>query len=172
MDTKTLNKERPAVYVGTYAKYSAGNLDGDWLYIDEYESKEEFIEACKELHKDEEGPELMFQDWDYIGSPLVTEDFISPAIWDFDYCGKLDEYGQILYDFMSLFEPEDLEYFEDHYEGEFDSEESFAEWFAEESGILDEIPERLQCYFNYEAFARDLFSDGYFFINGSVFFAA
>ena len=171
MDTKTLNKERPAVYVGTYAKYSAGNLDGDWLYIDEYESKEEFIEACKELHKDEEDPELMFQDWDYIGTPLVTEDFISPAIWDFDYCVLVERYGL---DAVDAFLSHDysLGEFEDIYQGEFDSKKDFAECLAEEMGLLDEVPERLQYYFDYEAFARDLFACDYRFDNGYVFLTA
>lgn len=50
------------VYVGTYAKYSVGSMRGKWLDLEDYADKEEFINACYELHKDEQAPELMFQD--------------------------------------------------------------------------------------------------------------
>ena len=52
----------PKVYVGTYAKYNNGNLFGEWLELDDYSDEDEFLEACRELHSDEEDPELMFQD--------------------------------------------------------------------------------------------------------------
>ncbi len=41
------------IYVGTYAKYNAGNLYGEWLKISDYANYDEFEEACKELHADE-----------------------------------------------------------------------------------------------------------------------
>ena len=52
------------VYVGTYGKYNNGSLSGAWLDLSDYSDKEEFYEACRELHKDEEDAEYMFQDWD------------------------------------------------------------------------------------------------------------
>lgn len=55
----------PSIYVGTYHKYNCGSIAGKWLNLTEYSSKEEFYEACKELHSDEEDAEFMFQD----GSP-------------------------------------------------------------------------------------------------------
>lgn len=51
-----------AIYVGTYAKYNAGSLFGKWFNLSDFADKDEFMEACKELHKDEEDPEFMFQD--------------------------------------------------------------------------------------------------------------
>lgn len=49
------------VYVGTYKKYSEHNLDGDWLDLCVYDDCGEFLEACKELHEDENDPEFMIQ---------------------------------------------------------------------------------------------------------------
>ncbi|EHL5833700.1 antirestriction protein ArdA [Salmonella enterica] len=40
---------------------------------------------------------------------------------------------------------------------------------VEDSGMLSEVPESLRRYFDYEAFARDLFCDGYFMSDGFVF---
>ena len=50
------------VYVGTYAKYNNGNLKGAWLDLANYETYDDFLKACKELHKDESDPEYMIQD--------------------------------------------------------------------------------------------------------------
>lgn len=47
-----------AIYVGTYAKYNAGSLFGKWFDLSDFADKDEFLEACKELHKDEDDPEL------------------------------------------------------------------------------------------------------------------
>ena len=52
METATLSEAR--VYVGTYGKYNNGSLFGAWLDLSDYADKEEFYEACRELHKDEE----------------------------------------------------------------------------------------------------------------------
>ncbi|UTW58843.1 antirestriction protein ArdA [Kordiimonas sp. SCSIO 12603] len=40
------------------------------------------------------------------------------------------------------------------------SAQEYAEQFIEETGMLDEIPENLRCYFDTEAFARDLVISG------------
>lgn len=50
------------VYVGTYKKYNNGNLMGAWLDLADYDSYEEFVKACRKLHKDERDPEFMIQD--------------------------------------------------------------------------------------------------------------
>ena len=50
METATLSEAR--VYVGTYGKYNNGSLFGAWLDLSDYTDKEEFYEACRELHKE------------------------------------------------------------------------------------------------------------------------
>ena len=52
MEAKVLSEAK--VYVGTYGKYNNGSLSGAWLDLSDYSDKEEFYEACRELHKDEE----------------------------------------------------------------------------------------------------------------------
>ncbi len=42
------------VYVGTQKKYNNASLGGGWLDLTDYSDKEEFIQACLELHEDEE----------------------------------------------------------------------------------------------------------------------
>ena len=75
METATLSEAR--VYVGTYGKYNNGSLFGAWLDLSDYADKEEFYEACRELHKDEEDAEFMFQDYENIPENLISESWIS-----------------------------------------------------------------------------------------------
>ena len=49
MEAATLSEAR--VYVGTYGKYNNGSLFGAWLDLSDYSDKEDFYEACRELHK-------------------------------------------------------------------------------------------------------------------------
>ena len=62
-----------SLYVGTYRKYNEGSLFGEWLDLTDYTDAEEFLEACRELHKDEADPELMFQDCEGLPDSLYCE---------------------------------------------------------------------------------------------------
>ena len=75
MEAATLSEAR--VYVGTYGKYNNGSLFGAWLDLSDYSDKEDFYEACRELHKDEEDAEYMFQDWENVPENLIGESWIS-----------------------------------------------------------------------------------------------
>lgn len=60
--------------------------------------------------------------------------------------------------------------FEDAYVGQYDSERDFAEELADDTGMLADAPDFLLTYFDYDAFARDLFmTDYYMSDSGHVF---
>ena len=50
------------VYVGTYGKYNNGSLFGAWLDLKDYASYNDFLGACRKVHKGEHDPEFMIQD--------------------------------------------------------------------------------------------------------------
>lgn len=156
------------IYVGTYKKYNEGSLFGKWLTLSDYSDKEEFYDACKELHSDEEDAEYMFQDWEGIPKDLISESWISESVFeliqqanqikDFDaFIAFLDVSGYSL-------EDEDLGYllskFRDCYAGKYDSEEAYAESYIEQCYDLSDF---MQTYFDYEKFAKDLFMGDYYF---------
>lgn len=58
--------------------------------------------------------------------------------------------------------------FEDCYEGEYDSEEDFATHIVNECYDLERMMGNLSYYFDYKAFARDLFISDYIFEDGYV----
>jgi hypothetical protein len=64
------------VYVGTYKKYNSGNLKGVWLNLDNYSTYAEFLNACKEAHKDEADPEYMIQDTEGFPDGLKIESWL------------------------------------------------------------------------------------------------
>lgn len=167
----------PSVFVGTYAKYNYHN-SGDWIEPAQYSSRDEFLKACAELHSDEKQPEFMFQDWENIPKGLISECSISPDLWVFldktkewdeDQAKAFNEFveagyagGQILID---------LENFESAYQGKFESEEDFAHRHAWEEGIIDrmEAAKINTCYFDYVAYARDLFINSFYYGKSYVF---
>lgn len=142
------------LYVGTYAKYNAGNLAGSWLDLEDYADKDEFLAACQELHADESDPELMFQDYEDIPESLYSESAISSQIWDWL---ELDEDERIIADiYADVCVKFDIDKARDCFAGKADSLEDWCAEFLEETGLLNQIPDNLRYYFDYAAYARDL----------------
>jgi antirestriction protein len=165
------------IYVGTYKKYNEGSLQGAWLQVADYSDKEEFLEACRELHSDEKDPELMFQDFENIPDSLIGESWIDEKVWDFielidDHSIDTEALGA--YFDLGLDSGKDdaddiISDFEERYEGHFDSLYDFGyHWY--ECGVLCDIPENVINYFDFERYGRDVAydyseSDGYYFRN-------
>lgn len=171
---KTKAFSTASVYVGTYAKYVGGSLAGEWMNLADYDSKEEFIAACIELHADEGEPELMFQDWENIPEGLISECGISSAL--FELMKLLSEDEEEAFTEWADFRGEDItadpaasvDTFRDQYCGEWESEEEYAEELFNECYAY-EIPEGLRYYIDYARFARDLFMSDYDYYGGHVF---
>ena len=163
------NTNNPAVYCGTYGKYNNGSLHGMWIDLTTFCDYDEFIEFCNNLHADEEDPELMFQDYENFPHELYSEGCFCED--DFDTIIKYASFADrdAVDAFLGCYCIDELDKFDEVYQGEFDSEEDFARHIVEECYDLDKIMGSLSYYFDYEAFARDLFMCDYFFDNGYVF---
>lgn len=153
-----------SVYVGTYSKYNNGNLAGEWIDITDFSDWEKFIEYCKALHSDEENPEFMYQDFEnYPNGIELCEDTFE----------LLQEYANhenkdALDAFINIYGYLNFDEFNDKYQGEFNDEEDFARHLVDECYDLTQMGS-LSYYFDYNAFARDLFVCDYVFSNGYVF---
>lgn len=149
-----LTTTSPRLYVGTYRKYNEGSIKGAWLDLDDYTDKDDFLKACAELHKDESDPEFMFQDYEGFPRSLYSESSVSEKLWEWL---DLDADDRVL---LAVYQDHidsdgDIDAARDAFAGKYDSEKHWAEEFLEETGELAVIPERLRCYFDYEAYARD-----------------
>ena len=151
----------PAVYVGTYGKYNNGSLEGAWVNLDDFSSREEFLRYCiKELHANERDVELMFQDYENIPEGFIGESYISDKLWDFI---NIDEPWELK---MAVAEglgnPEEainvLESGDYRVFWGCDSVEDIVYEYLDE-GIMPANPE---AYFDYERFGHDCSFDGPF----------
>ena len=144
----------PRIYVGTYAKYNNGSIEGKWLDLEDYTDKESFYEACAELHNDESDPEYMFQDHEGIPEGMVSESHIDEKVWEWLQLDDDDRELLMVYQ-EHIREDADIEEARDAYDGQYDSEQDWAYEYVESTGMLSECPEHLRNYFDYESFARD-----------------
>ena len=153
----------PSVYCGTYRKYNEGSIFGAWLDISKFSDYDEFIDVCRQLHADEEDPELMFQDYEGFPSSLYCESCMGEDTFDkiLEYA-KLDDKEQEAFDdYLDLGHDFDIERFREAYCGNWDSEEDFAQDIIDSCYDIEKTMGSLSSYFDYEAFARDLFMCDY-----------
>lgn len=151
------------VYVGTYAKYNSGSIAGKWLDLEDYSSKEEFYEACKELHADEEDPEFMFQDWEDIPEGMISESHIDEEA--FEVTAMDDDDRELLTVYREHVDQDGtFEQAREAFRGTYDSPEDYAEEFHSECGDLASVPDSLRSHIDWESVAREMDIDGYTFV--------
>ena len=143
----------PKIFCSTYKKYSEGSIKGQWLHLEDYDDHDDFMRACRELHADEHDPECMFQDFEGIPREFIGECYLKPEFWDYMNCDIDDDVKEA---FMYLFDEWNEDRCRDSYIDKFDNRTQMAEHLVDEMGLLGEIPENLQYYFNYEAYGRDM----------------
>ena len=174
MNNDNTNKsDSPRVYVGTYHKYASGDLFGKWMDLDEFADVDEFLTACRELHKDEKDPEFMLQDYENMPRELYGESAFNLERM-IDYAALDDDEKEILDAWLEIRSAEGdisdmLEAAQDAFFCQVDELEwrAVAEYCADEK--LIEIPENLWNYFDFEAYGRDLSMEMTMASNGYVF---
>ncbi len=168
--------DSPAVYVGTYGKYASGTLRGVWLDLTTFADYDEFLAVCRYIHRDEADPEFMAQDFEGFPREWYTEEFMSECEFDLirEYAELDDDEREAFEVYVSAFgssrdDSTIFDNFREAYCGKWSSEEEYAEQLVDDCCMLEGAPEFLKSYFNYAAFARDLFINDYYFESGYVF---
>ena len=166
----------PAVYVGTYGKYASGSLRGVWLDLTTFADYDEFLAVCAYIHRDEADPEFMAQDFEGFPREWNTEGFMSEREFDLirEFAELDDDEREAFEVYVAAFgssrdDSTIFDNFREAYCGKWSNEEEYAEQLAEDCCMLEGAPEFLKSYFDYKAFARDLFIDDYYFDSGFVF---
>ena len=151
----TLN---PAVYCGTYAKYNDGSIVGAWLNLNDYDDADAFYAACVALHNDENDPELMLQDNECIPDQCVSESSVSPEFCDYLNTIKESHLNQEVFEASAELDIP-LDMVEELYQGQHDSDESFACQMAEDMGSIPDEHHWPTSYIDWVMAARDLMVD-------------
>lgn len=164
--------DEPALYCGTYGKYNKFNVRGMWVNLSTFDSYKDFEAFCLAIHADEADPELMYQDHTNIPDSFYQESMGEKGFAKImEYIEMCEEYNVFAVDdFLEWFSPEDLDRMPDAYVGVYDNPEEFAEEKVNEDFSLEKMMGNLADYFDYEAYARDLFINDYHFgSHGTVF---
>ncbi len=154
----------PRIYVACLAAYNSGVLHGQW--IDANQDPEAIQNEIQDML--DASPVLDAEEWaihDYEGFEGLHLSEYESVERVSEIAGFIAEYGEAwaLYAEYVGLEYATKESFEEAYQGQWDSEEDFAEDLASETM---EIPEHLRFYIDYEKFARDLFINDYFSADG------
>lgn len=145
-----------------------------WLKLADFDNAELFINEARQILGAAKRVELDFVDFSEINERMAndldkyfelekefneldeTEQQALTAWLDDDYCRYANNEAS-----------EIIEKFRNAYNGQWDSEEDFAEYMVDE--CYPELPEIAKRYFDYSAFARDLFFDYTMLGDGFVF---
>lgn len=160
------------VWVGCLAHYNNGDLIGDWVNAvdapdwtcpqadpsDIYINCEEYWIMDHEIPGVEgEMDPLTARAWGELWDQVDDDDAEAFGLWLDNYHRRTGP-GDI-----------DVDNFRESYEGHFDSEKDFAYHLCDDVLDMDSWPKTARNYFDYDAYARDLFMDGYTFVKGYVF---
>ena len=157
------------IWIGNLAAYNAGILRGEWVTLP---VSDEDLQAVYARIGGEEHA-IMDYSTDIDGLKIGEYDDIdelneaAEAIADFDGT-QLEAFGAFLKDGCSLSdavghtENNDFTYYADCF-----NMADVAQQYCDDCGILDRIPDDLQCYFDFEAYGRDMEIEGTFYeVNG------
>lgn len=146
-----------SVYVGTYAKYNNGSIKGAWVDLSKFSDEDEFLDYCRELHKDEEDPELMYQDFEEFPKRYYSESYINSDLWE--WLALDDNEKDILEAYLECFGYDGtIKDAMDAYVGQYNSDIDFTmEWLEMCGDIPKDLPSII--HIDWEATARDLMMD-------------
>ena len=151
----------------TYHKYNEGRpLAGMWLDLYTFSCYEDFVAACRWLHRDEQDPEFAYLDYENYPDEWYSESGLDEATFEriLEYADLDDDEQEAFRAFLDVTSDSDADFsdFRERYCGRWDSEEEFAQHLADELCMFDNVPESITRFFDFKAFARELFPSGGF----------
>lgn len=163
------------------SQYNNGILRPFVIDLDPLSSREEYLEAigsALESMMDEDESRLgyrpLYEEWivcgyddvphAYVGEYDLRDDYweLKEAMDDNPHIPEAAFFAGVSLGIPPASIPE-------AYQGRYDSDEDFAADLAEYCGYLDDMPENLRYYFDYEKFARDLMIGDYVEDSGHYF---
>lgn len=146
------------IYVADLAAYNAGVLHGEWISLNGKDADDVYAEISAMLAK---SPGSLDREWaihDHEGfAPYEVSEYADIA----DLCDLVDAvevHGTALLalvDHLRLDTAAAVSYHEDNFNGEWNSLSEWAEDWLDGVGSLNDLPDNLKHYFDYESFAND-----------------
>lgn len=163
------------VWIGNLNKYNCGELSGEWidfLALDIDEINEKIAEICynPELEEIEELDEFFIADYDCsfkhnFGEYENIEELKELADVLADLADEFGEYFDDITEAADYFGVDYRNIDADDFIIHYDCNDMYdvAYNYVNECGLLDGMPEHLQCYFDYNALARDMDIEGRYY---------
>ncbi|MCK8417584.1 antirestriction protein ArdA [Erwinia amylovora] len=155
--------------VNTWAKYNRGILCIKTIDPANYETEAAFYADCKEMHADEVSPEFLFQSANGLPSAIVDDFGFNWALMGELLRHEENGKGQAFISFLKLKGNCSAEYFNESYIGMAKTQVDALEIITDMDALLEPLPEGLRGYFDFEAYARDIFLNEYDLFNGFVY---
>ena len=152
-DTTT---DTPRIYVACLASYNAGILHGEWIGATDADEIREAIQNMLSESREPIAEEYAIHDYEGFGGIRLSE---------FEDIDRVAESGRLIAEhgpaFAAYANHVGVDYateesFQEAFCGEYETERAYAEELFDEL-YLHEVPEHVQNYIDYEAFARDIF---------------
>jgi len=151
--------DTPAIYAANLHAYNSGRLVGEWIKIEDGMTADDISERIQAMIAKTGGEEYAIHDYDNMPTTLgewpdlETVAAVAQAVHDHGF--------EPIKAYIDYFGADSLDQFEERYQGEHSSEEDFARQLVDDIYNLDKMMGSLAHYFDYEAFARDLFMGDY-----------
>lgn len=155
--------------VNTFAKYNRGLLCVKTVNPAHYETEAAFYARCKEIHADETSPEFLFESPNGLPSAIVDEYGLNWALMAELVRHEKDGQGQAFISYLKLKGACSAGTFDQSYTGMAESQVAALEIITDMDALLEPLPKELRGYFDFEAYARDLFLNEYDLFEGFIF---
>ena len=160
--TTMTNSLQPRIYAACLAAYNSGHLHGKWINAAQSTAKiHEEIQSMLDASPIPHSEEFAIHDFEgFAGIELSEYEDVDQVA---RLAGLLSEHGTAFGAFASHvgLEQATNDRFEEAFCGSWESERVYAEHLFDEL-YLEEVPEHVRPYIDYEMFARDLFINDYY----------
>ena len=153
----------------TYKKINSGYHFFSSVDLDKFSGEDDLISHMKSVHKDEVSPELFFECDSDVYSDFVSENSIN---WTgIEQVRRLLENYPLesIKAFIAINGVSQIERMDSVYEGEYSSQMEFATQYGESINLFDGVNTAVIMYFDWDAYARDIFINTFRYHNGHVF---
>lgn len=157
--------DTPHIYVACLAAYNSGFLHGAWIEALDEEMIQENIFSMLEKSPIEGAEEWEIHAHSDFGSARIDEyASIKEVVKIATFVTEHGDLSAALLEYYTIDDAKVL--LEESYHGSFNSEVDFAQSLFEDC-YSQSMPDYLSCYFDHEAFARDLFINDYFSVEAN-----
>ena len=152
--------DTPRIYVACLASYNGGRLHGEWIDADQ--SADDIHEAIKQMLSRSPEPsaeEWAIHDFDFQGIEIKEFESIETVAGIAALLAEHDTAAVAAYNHFSDLD-DARSALTDHYGGAWPSLADWAEEYLNDTGGLENVPESLRSYIDFERWAKDLEMSG------------